>query len=90
MESRHRAFQSVAIHNEFGNLKATFSKKFEVGTNKGAELQLLISGIRLYKTLGIENIIIEIDFELVVGWIRKNLCSSWYLWDFLEHLRDEL
>lgn len=41
-------------------------------------------------TLGIRNVIIETDSELVEGRIRKNLCSPWYLWDFWEYLQEEL
>lgn len=61
------------------NLKAAFSKNFEIGMNNGTKLQTLISGIRLCKEMEYQNIHIESDTELVVGWLQKNLCSSWYL-----------
>lgn len=61
--------------DEFGNLKVAFSKKFEIGMNNGVELQAMISGKKLGKTLGIWNVIIETNLELVIGWIRKNQCS---------------
>lgn len=60
------------FHDEFNDLKVAFSKKFKNETNNGAELYDLVSGIRLCKTLAIQNIIIETNSELVVGWLRKN------------------
>lgn len=53
------------IWDEDGYLKATFLDKFEIGTNNGAKLHALISDNRLYKTLEIQNIIIEMDSGLV-------------------------
>lgn len=53
---------------------ATFSKKFDIKTNKGAKLQALINVIRLSKDFGYTNILIESDSDLVVGWLQKNLC----------------
>lgn len=40
------------IQDSDGTLKATFSKNFDAGTTNGAELQELISGIRLCKDMG--------------------------------------
>lgn len=40
------------IQDSDNTLKATFSKKFDIGTTNGAELQGLINGIRLCKDMG--------------------------------------
>lgn len=46
--------------------------------------------IRQYKDLGFDNIVIETDSELVVGWLKMNSCSAWYLWDYWERLEEAL
>lgn len=70
------------IQDEDVNLKVTFFAKYEDGTNNGAKLEALISGIKLCKTMNHQNIIIEMDSTLVVSWLMKHLCPTWYLWDF--------
>lgn len=40
------------IKDDIGNFKATFSKKFKIGTKNGVEIQALTSGVRLCKHLG--------------------------------------
>lgn len=54
------------------------------------KLQSLIAGVRLCKDLGFQHIMIEFDLELVVDWMHKNICLTWYLWDFWEMLEEEL
>lgn len=78
------------LRDEFGNFKPAFLEKFKNETNNEAKLQALISGISMCKTLDIQNIIIETNSELVVGWLKKNHCSAWYLWNFQESLQVEL
>lgn len=65
-------------------------KKLELRMNNGAELQALTSGVWLCKELGHQNICIEINSELVVGWLNAKCCSSWYLWDVQKLFEEEL
>lgn len=58
--------------------------------NNGVELQDLICGIRLCKHMGYQNIQIESDSELIVGWLKNKICSSWHLWDIWENLEEIL
>lgn len=64
------------LRDDHGIFKASFLEKLEDVTNNGAELQALISGVKLYKSLGFEHISIETNFDLVVGWVKKNLWNS--------------
>lgn len=50
-----------------GNFMAAFSKRFRDGTNNGTKLQALISGLRFCQELGLVNVCLESDSELVVG-----------------------
>lgn len=52
-----------------GNMRVAFSEKIEPWTNNSAQLQALLSGVRLCKALGFNNICIESDSTLVVGWL---------------------
>lgn len=63
-------------------LNLPFLKKFDDDTSNGAELQTMISGIKLYKRLGFWHIFIESDSELVVRSMTKKLCNAWYLWNY--------
>lgn len=49
-----------------------------------------MTSIRLCKDLGYHNDCIETNSEMVVGWLRANICSTWYLWNFWELLEEEL
>lgn len=40
--------------------------------------------------MGYQNIHIELDSKMVVKWLHKNLCSTWYLWNFLECLEETI
>lgn len=66
--------------------KAAFSKNLEEGTNNGAKIQALISGVKLCKRLACRHIIIEIDSN----WVRSNRCNAYYLLDFWDQLQQEL
>lgn len=56
--------------------------------NNETEIQALINGVNCVKRLGFEHITIEINYELVVGCNRKNLCIFMYLWDFKKILQE--
>lgn len=71
---------------EHGILWVAFLEKFDDGINNGAELQAMITKIKLCKQLGFQHVIMEFDFELIVGWITKKPCSAWYLWDYWDGL----
>lgn len=53
-------------------------------------MQALIRGVRMCKPLGFGQIENETDSELVVGWVTKNHCNIWYLWDFWKVVHKEL
>lgn len=78
------------IQDSFGNWKATFLEKLEIGMNNDAKLLALLSGIQLCKGMGYQNILVEFDSKLLVDWIHNKSCSPWYLWDFWEDLEEEL
>lgn len=46
--------------------------------------------MRLYKSMGYQNLEIESNSELLAGWIQKKQCSPWYLWEFWEELDKEM
>lgn len=66
------------IQDWSGNIKATFLEKIVLGTHNSVEFQAIVSGIRLRKELVFQNICIELDFALVVGWLKAKFCSIWY------------
>lgn len=70
------------IRDNRKNLLAADSKKLGNGTSNGAEVQALISGIRLCHDLNFVNVCIESDSTLVVGWMKGNRCTPWYLWRY--------
>lgn len=78
------------VRDNWGMFIATFSKKLRVGTNNGAELQTLLSGVWLCKELGYCNVNIEIDSAIVVVWLERKFCFPWYLWDYWESVIVEL
>lgn len=49
------------IQDSHGSFIATFSQKFDFGTNNSAELQALICGIQMCKNMGYQNICIKFD-----------------------------
>lgn len=65
-------------------------EKFNLITNNSAKLQAPLSETWLCKDLSYNNICIDSNLNLVVGWIQSKLCPIWYLWDFWEELEVEL
>lgn len=62
------------VNRDFSdNWKVFFPEKFENGMNNDAELQMLISRIRLCKSMDYQNIQIGIDSKLIVNWLEKNI-----------------
>lgn len=71
-------------------MRSVFSEKFDLGTNNSVKLQVILSRDWLCKVLGYNNICIESDSTLVVGWFQSKVCPIWYLWDFWKELKAEL
>lgn len=78
------------LRNDQGKFQATFSEKFDDGTNNGIELQAMFSGVKLCKSLLFWHIFIEFDSELVMRWLTKRIYNAWYLWDFWDEVQEEL
>lgn len=79
-----------ALFKTHGNFIVAFSARFDIGTNNNAELQALICGNQMCNDMGYHNICIELDFELVMGWLKKKICNSWNLWDIWKNLENKL
>lgn len=69
-------------------MMATSSSFFGNGTNNSVKLKAKIKGIWLCKLLQYFNIFLKV--RIVVDWIWKGRCTTWYLWDFWEDLVTEL
>ncbi|KAG2720837.1 hypothetical protein I3760_02G052600 [Carya illinoinensis] len=61
---------------------AGFAIHYGQVSNNVAEGRALLDGLKLAQQLGIRDILVESDSEVIVRWIQAGKCSLWYLWDF--------
>jgi ribonuclease HI len=74
------------LRDSKGRCWAGFSRHYGNCTNMAAETRALLDGLRMCRDLGIRDIIVETDSNIVVQWLHKDTCSLWWLWEFWEEI----
>lgn len=57
-------------------------------SNMVAESRALLDGLHLAQKLGIKNVMIESDSQVLVNWLRSGVCTLWFMWDFWEKIKE--
>lgn len=76
-----------------GQTKVGFATHYGVVSNTVAEGRALFNGLRMAQQMGLRNVMVESNSEIIVGWINARGYKFWYLWDFGEEVKmwfDEL
>lgn len=73
------------IRDEHGNLLAAFLTFYGEGTNNYVEFLALLEGLELCREMGLINLMIECDSQIVVGGVRKGEIAHWRLEFFLRN-----
>ncbi|KAF5454630.1 hypothetical protein F2P56_024280 [Juglans regia] len=73
-----------------GNVKMAFSVSLGNGTNNFAKLLGLLHGIQIDQEQGFVDLDVELDFWVVVHWIKEKRCNTWYFEDFWEEVMEVL
>ncbi|KAG6658115.1 hypothetical protein CIPAW_04G137600 [Carya illinoinensis] len=74
------------IRDHDGRVLAGFSIHYGQVSNTVAEGRALLDGLKLAQQLGIRDILVESDSDVIVKWIQAGKCSLWYLWDFWDDI----
>lgn len=82
-----RAGCGGVVRNSSGDLILAFSEYLEIGTNNKAEMQGLYSGLLICYQLGIFEISVETDSQLLVHWFSECLDPPWSLLDIWQNIR---
>ncbi|KAG6707971.1 hypothetical protein I3842_06G057300 [Carya illinoinensis] len=56
-------------------------------SNNVDEGRALFDGLKLAQQLGIRDILVESDSEVIVRWIQAGKCNLWYFWDFWDDIQ---
>ncbi|KAF5458682.1 hypothetical protein F2P56_022695 [Juglans regia] len=70
-----------------GRLLLAFAKKLGYGNSTYVELRALLEGVKHCKKMNFSAVDIEMDSKVILAWLDKNRCGSWYLEDFWEELQ---
>lgn len=65
------------IRNDQGMVLAAFATSFGIATNE-AQLRAIIEGLILCQALGISQLDIECDSDIIVDWKLNHTCTIWY------------
>ncbi|XP_055824364.1 uncharacterized protein LOC129892852 [Solanum dulcamara] len=66
------------LRNSQGDLIFAYSVPFGEGTNNQSEIMTAIFGLSWYLQLGYTNVILEVDSEMLIRWIKQQAKPSWY------------
>ncbi|CAI9785059.1 unnamed protein product [Fraxinus pennsylvanica] len=75
------------IRNEKGDIVIAFTKYLGEGTNNGAELLVLLYGLRRAKRMGLNRLEVELDSLIIVNWLKRKVCGIRYLEDYWEEIQ---
>ncbi|KAK0585848.1 hypothetical protein LWI29_034921 [Acer saccharum] len=69
-----------------GHALAGFAHSYGVTTNSIVEVLALFDGLRMVQQRGLQNLLVQSDSKVVVGWLNSGICNLWYMWDFWEEI----
>ncbi|KAF5459726.1 hypothetical protein F2P56_019648 [Juglans regia] len=78
------------IRDMHGTLLLAFAKNLGYGNSTYAELRALVEGVKHCKNMNFSAVDIEMDSKVILAWLDKNRCGSWYLEDVWEELQLQL
>ncbi|KAK6780041.1 hypothetical protein RDI58_022225 [Solanum bulbocastanum] len=65
------------LRNQNGDLLFAFSAPLGEGTNNQAEVEAAIFGLSWCANLNYKNVILEVDSQLLVEWMKDHITASW-------------
>ncbi|OVA10644.1 Glycoside hydrolase [Macleaya cordata] len=76
------------IRDDQGILLVAFHSFYGSGSNNLAETRALLDGLLLCQQLGITNIIVKVDSNLVAGWYNQECSIPWHLSFWWQRIRE--
>ncbi|XP_042954714.1 uncharacterized protein LOC122291135 [Carya illinoinensis] len=75
------------IWDSQGRVLVGFAHLYGQATNTIVECRALLDGLRLCRSLGLRDLLVESDSTVVVGWMASGISKYWFLWDFWEEVK---
>lgn len=76
------------LRDQYGTMVSAFSIPLGFGTNNQAVIQATVYGIQWCINHGYTQVLLEVDSQLHMNWIRSNNKVSWSLYQFISDLRE--
>lgn len=76
------------IRDERGCVLVGYTSSYGVFSNRVAEGRALLDGLHLAQQLGIQKVLIELNMQVIVNWLKFGVCTLWYMWNFWEDIRE--